>query len=134
MEGLLRDVEKIESAIPGLAPDECRLLQIRLALLYDAATQAATRTLSCPGLYWRRRPEVREAIEQRRESNKRFRLDVEQTDCPHAENPTAATWARHYVGPPRERPPDGADTRRALCDMCGQVYGRDKKKGLLDPK
>lgn len=129
-QGLLADVDRIQAALAQLEPDEARLMQIRLASLYDAGSHNAQQTRLCPGLYWRAWPEFGAAMQEYRKYNKRSRIEEDgEHACPH--EPTAATWVRHQHGPPRQRPHDGADTRRALCDTCGQVYGRDKKKGLV---
>lgn len=104
MKGLLSDIEKIESKIPELNdPDDKRLLQMRVAQLYDKVADAAKETRKCPGPYWRRFPTGEGGGKRRR-------------------NQTCSNqFTKFYIGPPR----DGC---QVICDACGQIWARDKKK------
>jgi hypothetical protein len=117
--GLLNLVEKIESGVDSVEdPDELRLLQIRLAMTYDKVTEAARATRTCPGPYWRN--------EEEEGQPKKRRLRRRRHNKDHC---SGNTFSKLYLGPPRVS--DETDTRQVLCDACGQIWARDKKrKGL----
>lgn len=123
--GLLNLVEKLESGVDSIEdPDELRLLQIRLAMTYDKVTEAARATRTCPGPYWRNDDEE-EQEEQEEETKKRRRRRLRRLNKEHC---SGNTFSKLYLGPPRV---GTTDTRQVLCDACGQIWARDKKrKGL----
>lgn len=84
-------------------PDDVRLLQIRLATLYDKVAEAARNTRTCPGPYWRKSEEPQ--MKRRRQ------------EC-------SGHFTKFYVGPPN----GSTTTTQVLCDACGQLWSRDKKK------
>lgn len=132
IQGFLTQVEKFEEQLSEdsvLTDDDLYLLQIRVAQLYDQVALRAAARRTCPGRYWRQRASVVAAIGERSAQLKRSKFNTEDLDCPHA--PGKASFARHHIGPPRERPLDGSDTRRLLCDTCGQACDRDRKQGLI---
>lgn len=86
-------------------PDDLRLLQIRLALLYDKVAEEARNTRTCPGPYWRKSNE--------REMKRRRQM------C-------SGHFTKFYLGPPPSG--GGGSTTQVLCDACGQLWARDKKK------
>lgn len=99
MEKIEADLSQIEDA------DEKRLLQIRIATLYDKVAEAARETRTCPGPYWR------EGSEQIRPKRRR------QQGCSNQ-------FTKLYIGPP---PPQNQH-QQVLCDACGQLWSRDRKK------
>jgi hypothetical protein len=108
MEGLLTCVEKIELDLAHITDvDDLRLLQIRIAALYDKAAEAARATRTCPGPYWREQQQQHQEKKRRRQ----------QTCNNH--------FTKFYIGPPRT---GGSGTQQVLCDACGQIWARDKKK------
>lgn len=82
-------------------PDDLRLLQIQLALLYDKVAEEARNTRTCPGPYWRNPEEPQ--MKRRRQM------------C-------SGHFTKFYLGPPN------GGTTQVLCDACGQLWARDKKK------
>jgi hypothetical protein len=121
MKGLLDCVEKLESELAKTEDEDAlRLLQIRLAILYDKAAKAARATRTCPGPYWREKhqQEEEEKDDDDETSKKRPRRKRRQEEC-------SPRFTKEYMGPPRTT---GTDTRQLLCDACGQMWARDKKK------
>lgn len=113
LKGFLVSIEKIESDLDQIENvDDIRLLQIRLALLYDRVAEAARNTRTCPGPYWRK---------PTGKKSKRFRQDDE---------PCSGHFTKMYTGPPRD---NNAGTR-TLCDACGQMMRRDQKRGIIQKK
>lgn len=128
-------MERAATALSGT--DELRCAQIRLAFIYDMVAAKAASTRTCPGPYWRKRPEIQEAIAalNKQGKTKRARYDLSQTECIKHNQPGgvggAASFDRCYTGPPRTHAIDKEDTRRILCENCGQLLNRDRKNKVL---
>lgn len=135
IQGLLDQLDQAVAALSNA--DELRLAQIRLAFIYDALAERAAATRTCPGPYWRKRPEVQEAMEalNKQGKTKRPRYDMNEVASPEcAKYHQAGTrgFERSYIGPPRDHPTaEGTDTRRTLCENCGQLLNRDRQNGVL---
>lgn len=129
MQGLLDQLEREVATLCDA--DELRLAQIRLTFIYDALTEKVQTTRTCPGPYWRRRPEVQEAITvlNKQGKTKRARFDLSQTEC--AKYAQVGGFERSYIGPPRTHASDGEDTRRTLCENCGQLLTRDRQNKVV---
>ena len=139
MQGLLVQLEEWEKQALVLPQndDDLRLLQIRLAFLYDAVATRVAQGRTCPGPYWRARPSVQEAMGKLpgRTGSKRARFDLTEDSSLECRRYGPGTgkmgFERCYVGPPRTEPSDGEDTRRTLCENCGQILRRDRQMGFL---
>ena len=131
MQGLLDQVERTTQTLVNA--DEIRLAQIRLAFIYDALAAKAAATRTCPGPYWRRRPEVQEAIQglNGKAKTKRRRFDLTQVECTKY-GAAGGDFVRCYIGPPRTHEVDKDDTRRILCENCGQLLKRDRKNKVVN--
>lgn len=133
IQGLLDQVERATAALSS--PDEIRLAQIRMAFIYDALAAKSAATRTCPGPYWRKRPEVQEAMDalNKQGKTKRPRYDLTQTECAkHQHASLEGAFERCYVGPPRDHPlVDKDDARRTLCENCGQLLNRDRQNKVL---
>lgn len=138
IQGLLDELDQAVAALSN--PDELRLAQIRMAFIYDTLAERTAATRTCPGPYWRKRPEVQEAMIalNKQGKTKRPRYDMSEMttpECAKYQVGSARGFERSYIGPPRNHPTaEGLDTRRTLCENCGQLLNRDRQNGVLVEK